>query len=108
MGAHTCHRHIWGETGTTATTVAESERLRGAVGTIREGGVPLAAHPVWGSVAPPCAEAIRGAFSSRAESSGQGNVLLFPAVSEDTSRQGPLQCRERLGGLLKYNTHDAA
>src|SRR6266446_1567005 len=72
MGAHTCHRHIWGETGTTATTVAESERLRGAVGTIREGGVPIAAHPVWGSVAPPCAEAIRGAFSSRAESSGQG------------------------------------
>jgi transposase InsO family protein len=33
---------------------------------------------------------------------GKGNVLLFPAVSPDTQRAGPVQCRERLGGLLKY------
>ena len=33
---------------------------------------------------------------------GKGNVLLFPPVSQDTMRQGPVQCRERLGGLLKY------
>jgi transposase InsO family protein len=33
---------------------------------------------------------------------GKGNVLLFPTVSQDTVRQGPVQCRERLGGLLKY------
>jgi hypothetical protein len=39
---------------------------------------------------------------------GKGNVLLFPAVSPDTVRQGPMQCRERLGGLLKYYTCDAA
>jgi putative transposase len=39
---------------------------------------------------------------------GKGNVLLFPAVSQDTAHQGPLQCRERLGGLLKYYTCDAA
>ena len=53
-----------------ATAVAESERLRGALGAIRQRGVPAATYPVWGSVAPPCADAIRGAFSSRAESSG--------------------------------------
>src|SRR5262249_38229737 len=33
---------------------------------------------------------------------GKGNVLLFPASSQGTVRAGPLQCRERLGGLLKY------
>jgi transposase InsO family protein len=39
---------------------------------------------------------------------GKGNVLLFPAVSQSTEQQGPMQCRERLGGLLKYYTRDAA
>ena len=39
---------------------------------------------------------------------GKGNVLLFPAVNQDAERAGPLQCRERLGGLLKYYTCEAA
>src|ERR1043166_4979628 len=39
---------------------------------------------------------------------GKGNVLLFPAVSQDTVRQGPVQCGERLGGLLKYYAREAA
>ncbi len=39
---------------------------------------------------------------------GKGNVLLFPVVSHDTAHRGPLLCRERLGGLLKYYTRDAA
>jgi putative transposase len=39
---------------------------------------------------------------------GKGNVLLFPAVSQVTERQGSIRCRERLGGLLKYYTRDAA
>jgi putative transposase len=39
---------------------------------------------------------------------GKGNVLLFPAVSHNTARQGPVQCRERLGGLLKYYEREAA
>jgi len=38
---------------------------------------------------------------------GKGNVLLFPVVSQDTEQQGPMQCRERLGGLLKYYTREA-
>jgi len=33
---------------------------------------------------------------------GKSKVLLFPAVSQDPTREGPIQCRERLGGLLKY------
>jgi hypothetical protein len=42
---------------------------------------------------------------------GKGNMLLFPAVSQDTARAGPhagpIQCRERLGGLLKYYEREA-
>jgi putative transposase len=39
---------------------------------------------------------------------GKGNVLLFPTVSPHAERTGPLQCRERLGGLLKYYRSEAA
>jgi putative transposase len=39
---------------------------------------------------------------------GKGNVLLFPAVSQDSERVGPIHCRERLGGLLKYYAREAA
>jgi putative transposase len=39
---------------------------------------------------------------------GKGNALLFPLVSPDAERGGPIQCRERLGGLLKYYTCEAA
>jgi putative transposase len=39
---------------------------------------------------------------------GKGNVLLFPTVSHDAEREGPMHCRERLGGLLKYYTCEAA
>jgi putative transposase len=39
---------------------------------------------------------------------GKDNVLLFPMSSQDTVRAGPLQRRERLGGLLKYYECGAA
>jgi putative transposase len=39
---------------------------------------------------------------------GKGNVLLFPSSSHKHQGTGPLQCRERLGGLLKYYTREAA
>ncbi len=39
---------------------------------------------------------------------GKGNVLLFPTVRQDVEGQGPIQCRERLGGLLKYYKREAA
>ena len=39
---------------------------------------------------------------------GKENVLLWPAVSPDTARQGPMQCRERRGGLLQYYTCEAS
>ena len=39
---------------------------------------------------------------------GKGNVLLFPPVSQDAEHEGPIRCRERLGGLLKYYEHEAA
>jgi hypothetical protein len=39
---------------------------------------------------------------------GKGNVLLFPRVRQDGKGQGPIQGRERLGGLLKYDEREAA
>src|SRR2546428_244377 len=39
---------------------------------------------------------------------GKDNVLLFPTVSQDVERASPIQCRERLGGLLKYYVREAA
>jgi putative transposase len=39
---------------------------------------------------------------------GKGNVLLFPSANHKHLRPGPIQCRERLGGLLKYYTREAA
>jgi len=38
----------------------------------------------------------------------KGNVLLFPVVSQATARAGPIRCRERLGGLLKFYNQEAA
>ena len=38
---------------------------------------------------------------------GKGNVLLFPFNSE-IRRSRPVQCRERLGGLLRYYHREAA
>ena len=37
---------------------------------------------------------------------GGGNVSLFPE-SEDRDEAGPIRCRERLGGLLKYYYREA-
>jgi len=39
---------------------------------------------------------------------GKGNVLLFPTRSHAPQRAGPVRCRERLGGLLKYYECEAA
>jgi len=38
---------------------------------------------------------------------GKGNVLLFPRDA-DIRRERPVQCRERLGGLLRYYHQEAA
>jgi integrase-like protein len=38
---------------------------------------------------------------------GKGNVLLFPGDTH-VRREGPVQCRERLGGLLRYYHQEAA
>src|SRR5262245_15601314 len=38
---------------------------------------------------------------------GKGNVLLFPRDTHIRS-EGPVQCRERLGGLLRYYHQEAA
>jgi transposase InsO family protein len=39
---------------------------------------------------------------------GKGNIILMPAPPSSLRRIGPIRCRERLGGLLKYYDRDAA
>jgi transposase InsO family protein len=39
---------------------------------------------------------------------GKGNILLIPPPSIEGEADGPMQCRERLGGLLKYYERKAA
>jgi transposase InsO family protein len=39
---------------------------------------------------------------------GKGNVLLFPLARQRTQEEGPIQCHERLGGLLKHCACEAA
>jgi putative transposase len=47
-------------------------------------------------------------FHAERNHQGKSHVLLFPAVSQDSTREGPIQCRERLGGLLKYYALEVA
>jgi len=39
---------------------------------------------------------------------GKGNILLFPPPSPAGEHDGPMQWRERLGGVLKYSEREAA
>jgi putative transposase len=39
---------------------------------------------------------------------GKENKLLFPSPTQPNKGQGAVQCRERLGGLLKYYLREAA
>lgn len=39
---------------------------------------------------------------------GKENVVLFPCPRRSGTGESPIQCRERLGGLLKYYSREAA
>ncbi len=39
---------------------------------------------------------------------GKGSVLLFPRDTDTRREQQPVQCRKRLGGLLRYYHQEAA
>jgi putative transposase len=46
-------------------------------------------------------------FHAERNHQGKGNALLFPRGT-NIRREGPVQCRERLGGLLRYYHQEAA
>ncbi len=46
-------------------------------------------------------------FHAERNHQGRGNVLLFPRGT-NIRRDGPVRCRERLAGLLRYYHHEAA
>ena len=45
-------------------------------------------------------------FHAKRNHKGKGNILLFPR-NTDRHREGPVQRRERLGGLLRYYHREA-
>jgi putative transposase len=47
-------------------------------------------------------------YHSERPHQGKGNVVLISVADHHPRRAGPLRCRERLGGLLKYYHRDAA
>ena len=47
-------------------------------------------------------------FHAERNHQGKGNVLLFPWPTLPGEHDGLIQCRERLGGLLKYYEREAA
>src|SRR5499433_1340515 len=49
-----------------------------------------------------------GHYHQERNHQGKGNVLLFPRPSPAGENEGTIQCRERLGGLLKYYEREAA
>ena len=69
----------------------------------------VAADPVWGSVAAPCADAVCGRIIiTSAIIRARATSCSFLRSARTQSVQGPMQCRERLGGLLKYYEREAA
>ena len=46
-------------------------------------------------------------FHAERNHQGKGNILLFPR-NTDRGREGPVRCRERLGGLLRCYHREAA
>src|ERR1700716_4233420 len=46
-------------------------------------------------------------FHAERNHQGKGNLLLFPRAA-DRQREGPVRCRDRLGGLLRYYHREAA
>ena len=49
----------------------------------------------------------RNGYLAAGNHQGKGNILLFP-LATDRQRKGPVQCRERLGGLLRYYHREVA
>ena len=47
-------------------------------------------------------------FHAERPHQGIGNVISFPRNQVANDREGPIQCQERLGGLLKYYEKKAA
>ena len=48
-------------------------------------------------------------FHAERNHQGKGNVILFPTTDPSVpGRAGPVRCKERLGGMLKYYHREAA
>ena len=87
----------------------EFECLRGAMGALGEERVSFPFHSVWGRSLRRAMKNFCEHYHGERNHQGKGNVLLFPGEGKLTkSRDASIECRERLGGLLKYYYQRAA
>ena len=94
---------------TAAASVALFECVRGALGAIGQRGSTIAVDAVWRSVRCIMSSPSMSPIITRSASSGQGQCAsCFLQSSQDIESCGPIKCRERLGGLLKYYHRKAA
>ena len=90
-----------------AGTQPEPECLRRALGEVGQGGMPVQGDPLRRALVAAGAEQLCRPFPCRAESSREGQRLAISSEN-DRHREGPVRCRERLGGLLRYYHQEAA
>jgi hypothetical protein len=81
---------------------SEFELLRGTLGAFSEGRMFVPTHPVRGRRIGSRTGTILRTFPRRRNHQGKGNVLLFPEPIEGGLARGRVECRSRLGGLLRY------
>jgi hypothetical protein len=92
----------------TGSAKSEFECLLRTLGKIGEGGVFVKAHPLWRTFL--TTSAIReyvAHYHAERNHQEKSNVLLFPQVTEIRCDKA-VECRERLGGLLRYHHRDGA
>jgi hypothetical protein len=70
------------------------------------GGMPVQGDPLWRAFPAASPSEYVEHFHCERNHQGRGNVLLFPRGT-NIRRDGPVQCRERLGGLLRYYHQEA-
>ena len=102
------HRVRPGRAACAACAQPEPECLCGALGQVGEGGVPVQGGSVRRALAAASAERICRALPCRAQSSGEGQRPAVPSDVRAFAATRSVQCRERLGGLLRYYHQEAA
>ena len=94
-------------TADVAAQIAEPERVCRTLASVGQRGVPRKADPVWRSSLRRALSEFTEHYHSERNHQGRENLLLFPRGPSGHPSGGDIQCKQRLGGLLKYYTRAA-